>query len=62
VVGFVVNNANGILPADEDITSGSQQRSYTSTSGGASFVLLDSVPGLGGNLGVRATLTAGSGQ
>ena len=62
VVGFVVNNANGILPADEDITSGSQQRSYTSTTGGASFVLLDSVPGLGGNLGIRATLTAGSGQ
>jgi len=59
VVGFMVNNAVGVLPADEDIGSGSMQRSYTSATGGASFVLLDSVPGLGGNLGIRAVLAAG---
>jgi hypothetical protein len=57
VVGFLANNAAGILPADEDIDTPSQRRSYASTDG-STFVLLDNVPGVGGNLGIRAALSS----
>jgi hypothetical protein len=59
VVGFAVDNARGILPADQDATSASRRRSYVSPNGGASFLLLDDAPGVGGNLAIRATATVG---
>ncbi len=59
VVGFAVDNPRGILPADEDVTSPSAQRSYVSVNGGSSYILLDDVRGVGGNLGIRAAVTVG---
>ena len=59
MVGFAVDNSKGILPADQDVTSSSRQRSYVSANGGASFILLDDVPGAGGNLAIRAAVTMG---
>ncbi len=56
VVGFMVDNAIGIYPADTDVSGPSQTRSYYAA-GGFAFTLLDSVPGLAGNLGIRATVT-----
>jgi uncharacterized protein (TIGR03437 family) len=56
IVGFRVDNAVGIYPADTDSTSPSQMRSYYAA-GDFGFTLLDSVPGLAGNLAIRATAT-----
>ncbi len=56
IVGFRVDNAVGIYPADTDSTSPSQMRSYYAA-GDFAFTLLDSVPGLAGNLAIRATAT-----
>jgi hypothetical protein len=58
VVGFEAQNPAGILPADLDQTSPSKRRSYTSNDG-ATYNLLDSSPGAGGNLGIRAVVTTG---
>jgi hypothetical protein len=61
VVGFMVQNPAGIYPAELDRGSASQQRSYIS-SDGVNFVQLDAIPDLGGNLGIRAVVTLGSGS
>jgi hypothetical protein len=56
VVGFSVANPAGVYPADLDKLSPSQQRSYISPDG-INFTLLDSIPGLAGNLAIRAVVT-----
>ena len=59
VVGFAVDNPRGILPADQDVSTPSKQRSYVSADSGKTFQLLDDFPGVGGNLGIRSTVTVG---
>jgi hypothetical protein len=57
LVGFLVNNASGVYPAEIDEASPSRRRSYGSIDG-AQFVLLDDIPLFGGgNLGIRANVT-----
>jgi uncharacterized protein (TIGR03437 family) len=58
VVGFQVNNAAGVYPADEDRASKSQGRSYVS-SDGVTYSVIDTFPGLAGNLGIRAVVSVG---
>jgi hypothetical protein len=61
VVGYMVPNALGAYPADLDGITASQGRSYLSNDG-QNFVLLDSIPSIGGgNFGVRAVVTTGGG-
>ena len=55
-VGFQVDNAVGIYPADTDRLTPSQGRSYYGA-GGFTLTLLDSVPNLAGNLAIRANVT-----
>ncbi|MEO6037430.1 MAG: hypothetical protein ABIQ93_03385 [Saprospiraceae bacterium] len=55
MVGFVTNNPPNVFPAAIDSNSPSKQRSYVGTNG-TSFVLLDTVPSLAGNLYIRATV------
>jgi len=59
VVGFTVDNPINIYPAAFDTTSPLQVRSYDSVDG-VSFNLLDAASGVGGNLGIRATVTVGN--
>ena len=60
VVGFMLPNPSGIYPADLDVTSASQGRSYTSNDG-VNFFILDSIsPDLAGNFGIRAVTTVGT--
>jgi hypothetical protein len=54
IVGFIVDNPTGIYPADLDVSSPSQGRSYYAA-GSLNFRLLDAV-GLPGNLAIRATV------
>ena len=62
VVGFQVNDAADVYPADEDQVTKSQGRSYAS-SDGVAFSVIDTFAGFAGNLGIRAVvaLPAGGG-
>ncbi|MCX6622478.1 MAG: hypothetical protein NTY38_15710 [Acidobacteria bacterium] len=55
VVGFAVDNPANLLPADLDVSTPSQKRSYLGF-GGAIFNLLSGL-GLDGNLGIRAKVS-----
>jgi len=57
LVGFAVDNAEGIYPADLDIDSGSKRGSYVSPDG-ATYYLIDTLnASLAGNLGIRAVVS-----
>src|SRR6185436_18952052 len=59
VVGLVVQNPQGVYPAELDRITPSQRRSYVSN-GGATFTLIDSVStDIAGNFGIRAVVTLG---
>jgi hypothetical protein len=58
VVGFQVNNAAGVYPADQDRASKSQGRSYVS-SDGVTYSVIDTFAGLAGNFGIRAVVSVG---
>jgi hypothetical protein len=59
VVGFVVQNPQGVYPAELDRITPSQRRSYVSN-GGATFTLIDSLStDIAGNFGIRAVVTLG---
>ena len=60
VVGFMLLNPTGIFPAELDVASPSQRRSYTSNDGVNFFILDDLSPDLAGNFAIRATATVGS--
>jgi hypothetical protein len=56
LVGFAVDNANGMYPVDVDIDSGSKRSSFVSIDGTSLFLLDDLGAELAGNFGIRATV------
>ena len=56
IIGFSAPITPGINPAEVDVDSGSQQRSYVSTNSGATYSLLDTL-GTPGNFAIRATIS-----
>jgi hypothetical protein len=60
VVGFTTANPPNIFPGAIDTTPPSRQKSYLSFDG-VTFQQLDTIQGLAGNLGIRATVELGGG-